>query len=278
MTRAIRSFVAAGLSVGLGVTLAAADDPPAAPPPAENASVEQADASPPAETPRHADGRRTLSRLVPNLGRGAIGVFSKPSLFPFAMGMAATSVGSLFDQDFAEEIAKPGDGGSKALATSFGGVSAVAVTAVFVAGRFANGDRFRAASYDMLDAVAVNGGYTFGLKAAVGRERPNKADKHSFPSGHTSNAFALAAVLDGHYSKKVAIPAYFVASLVGLSRMRLNAHWLSDVVAGATLGQLVGMAVVRVNDKPLSKEPQRTQVTVAPLVGSINGLWVAVSF
>ncbi len=277
MTRAIRSIVAAGLSVGLAVPLAAAGGLPASAP-VEDTAVEQPEPPKPEETPRHDDGRRTLSRLVPNLGRGAIGVVSKPSLFPWAMGMAATSVSSVFDHELAHRIAKPGDPGSKALATSFGGVSALAASAVFVAGRFANEERFRAASYDMLAATAVNAAYTFGLKAAVGRERPNQVDNHSFPSGHTSNAFALAAALDGHYGKKVAIPAYAVASLVGVSRMRVNAHWLSDVVAGATLGYITGMAVVRVNGRPVAQQPAKAQLSITPLVGPTNGLLVALSF
>lgn len=259
LTHPIKSILAAGFIVGLVVSPAAADDPPTSP-------------------PRHDDGRRTLSRLVPNLGHGAIGVFSKQSLWPLAVGSVATVNGSTFDQALADRIGSPEDGGAQALETAFGGLSAVAVSAVFVAGRFANGARFRAASYDMLVAVAANGAYTFGLKAAVGRERPNHVDKKSFPSGHTSNAFAIAAALDGHYDKKLAIPAYLVASVVGLSRMRLNAHWLSDVLAGATLGYVVGAAVVRVNDRRLSQQSPKAQISVAPLIGPTNGLWLAVSF
>jgi len=104
----------------------------------------------------------------------------------------------------------------------------------------------------MADALLVNIGYTELLKAAVGRERPNGENDRSFPSGHTSNAFTLATVLERHYGWKAGVPAYAVAATMGYSRIVRDKHWLSDVVAGATLGYIVGRTVVRVNGKPLS--------------------------
>ena len=83
---------------------------------------------------------------------------------------------------------------------------------VFTAGRYVEAPRFRAMSYDLLDAFVVNWAYTSVLKAAVGRERPNGQDQKSFPSGHASNAFALAAVVERHYGWKAGLPAYAVAS------------------------------------------------------------------
>jgi len=44
-----------------------------------------------------------------------------------------------------------------------------------------------------------------------------------------------------------------LASLVGASRIRRDAHWLTDVVAGAALGYLTGTTVVRQNSKTDSK-------------------------
>ena len=77
---------------------------------------------------------------------------------------------------------------------------------MFTAGRLAHGDRFRAMTYDMLDAAIVNFAYTEVIKVAVGRERPNGQDNKSFPSGHTSNTFALAGVAQQHYGWKVGLP------------------------------------------------------------------------
>ncbi|MCO4753415.1 MAG: phosphatase PAP2 family protein [Bacteriovoracaceae bacterium] len=77
---------------------------------------------------------------------------------------------------------------------------------------------------------------TNSLKRIVGEERPSGGDTKSFPSGHTANAFAFAAVVGIEHGKKWGIPAYTLASIVAASRMNDNAHYLHDVVAGATLG------------------------------------------
>ena len=155
-----------------------------------------------------------------------------------------------------------------ALETGAGPVwSTVFVAGMFTAGRFSHGSRFRAMTYDMLDAAIVNFGYTELVKVAVGRERPNGQDNKSFPSGHTSNSFALAAVAERHYGWKLGVPAYLLAGLVGASRLEQDKHYLSDVVAGATLGYIVGRTVVRVNGRPIVDGwPAGRTLNVAPIV------------
>jgi len=68
----------------------------------------------------------------------------------------------------------------------------------------------------------------------------------SWPSGHTTVAFAAATVFAMEYKDKPLIPilSYSAATLIGLSRMVENRHWFSDVVAGAALGYLSGRQVV----------------------------------
>ncbi len=59
----------------------------------------------------------------------------------------------------------------------------------------------------------------------------------SFPSGHTTLAFATATTLALQYKKwYVVVPAYLWASSVGYSRMYLGKHYPSDVFAGAIIG------------------------------------------
>jgi len=81
-----------------------------------------------------------------------------------------------------------------------------------------------------------------GFKYIARRTRPYGTDPLSFPSGHTSSAFATAAVLHGHYGWKVGVPSYAFATYVGSSRLAQNRHFLSDVVFGAGIGLAAGRA------------------------------------
>ena len=85
------------------------------------------------------------------------------------------------------------------------------------------------------------------LKYSVNRARPfetylyieqaAKTNSPSFPSGHTSNAFALATSLSLAYPKwYVIVPSYLWATTIGFSRMDLGVHYPSDVLIGAILG------------------------------------------
>ena len=83
---------------------------------------------------------------------------------------------------------------------------------------------------------------THSMKFVVARERPDSTTRTAFPSGHASVAFASATSLALSYGWRAAIPGYGMAIFTGLSRLADNAHWLSDVVAGATVGILFGRA------------------------------------
>lgn len=84
-----------------------------------------------------------------------------------------------------------------------------------------------------------------GLKLATGRTRPDGSDRFSFPSAHTASACFAASFLWDKEGWRVGLPAALLAALVGLSRVDTGAHYPSDVLAGATLGVVVGAAVAR---------------------------------
>ena len=94
----------------------------------------------------------------------------------------------------------------------------------------------RQASYSILSAtgIAVVG------KALIDEERPDNSDNDSFPSGHTSNAFASATTLHRRYGWQTGFPAYAVATLTGVARERARKHHWYDVVAGAVIGGATG--------------------------------------
>ncbi|RMG14675.1 MAG: phosphatase PAP2 family protein [Deltaproteobacteria bacterium] len=90
---------------------------------------------------------------------------------------------------------------------------------------------------------AVTSGLTDLLKVATWRERPDGGNHLSFPSGHTSSAFAWATFVWRRYGWQWGLPAYVFAAFVGFSRIHDDRHWLSDVLAGALLGVSVTYVV-----------------------------------
>ena len=81
------------------------------------------------------------------------------------------------------------------------------------------------------------------LKHTVRQKRPGGQDTSSFPSGHTTTAFAFASVIGMEHDLAWSIPAYALASFVAYSRMNDNFHFTHDVVAGATIGTAYGVAL-----------------------------------
>lgn len=71
------------------------------------------------------------------------------------------------------------------------------------------------------------------------------ATQFSFPSGHTTTAFALATVLAiFNKHKNSSLLLLIAAALVGISRIYLAQHFLLDVICGAILGTLTALTVV----------------------------------
>ncbi|MEE9196179.1 MAG: phosphatase PAP2 family protein [Alphaproteobacteria bacterium] len=84
---------------------------------------------------------------------------------------------------------------------------------------------------------ALSTGMTEGLKRLADKTRPN-GGRHSFPSGHMTNAMAGASYLHYRYGWKYGLPAYAAAAVVGLSRVKGNFHRWEEVVAGAAIPNL----------------------------------------
>jgi undecaprenyl-diphosphatase len=90
------------------------------------------------------------------------------------------------------------------------------------------------------------------LKRITGRRRPCSIepscwaqllppDQFSFPSGHTITAFAVTTPMM-HFYPDLAAGLLFCACSIAVSRILLGLHFLSDVLAGAAIGALLGYA------------------------------------
>lgn len=128
-------------------------------------------------------------------------------------------------------------------------VSVAVPAGLLIAGYFNHDKKLQKNGWQIVGTLAVNTIVTQGLKYAVNEQRPYtkypllihpydaSETGHSFPSGHTSTAFALAASLSIEYKKwYFVVPAYAYATAVGYSRLYLGEHYPTDVLAGAAIG------------------------------------------
>ena len=115
---------------------------------------------------------------------------------------------------------------------------------LFAHGYIYKNERTKKAGIAVALALIVAGIAAELLKHIAHFPRPKAITSSGFPSGHTSAAFSLAAVLG------ITFPAlspffYFLAILTGLSRLYFRAHFTWDVVGGAIIGVLAGILIGR---------------------------------
>ncbi|MEO8294645.1 MAG: phosphatase PAP2 family protein [Gemmatimonadota bacterium] len=134
-------------------------------------------------------------------------------------------------------------------------VFATAGLGMVALGALAGNQKIKAAGLRVSGALALSGVLVTVTKLAAGRSRPSHAGSDpddfapfsgaaSAPSGHTTMAFALAASLgDEIRNPWVTAGLYVAATGTAWSRVNDNAHWVSDVVAGAGLGILTAKFV-----------------------------------
>lgn len=104
----------------------------------------------------------------------------------------------------------------------------------------------------VLVSIAITAVVVFAIKFAVKRQRPpgewggiyRQTDPHSFPSGHAARALMLAVVGGAFGPTWLALGLWIWAPLVALARAAMGVHYLSDVVAGAVLGLMLGAGLV----------------------------------
>ena len=148
----------------------------------------------------------------------------------------------------------------------------VAAAALYGVGRLGGNERMATLGVRTGEAVFLALGSTVLIKGLAGRARPYvsndsnprdfslgrgffKEQFRSFPSGHTTTAFALAAATTAQAAEWCDDCALYVgpvmyggAALAGLARMYDNKHWASDVIVGAAIGAFSGSKVVRYHE------------------------------
>lgn len=85
--------------------------------------------------------------------------------------------------------------------------------------------------------------YAFWGKIYVFPELISRPTSFSFPSGHTASAFAAAIALLWH-NRKIGVPVTVFAALMGFSRIYVEVHYCTDVIAGVISGIICALVAV----------------------------------
>ena len=191
-----------------------------------------------------------VKEFVPDVVGGTKRVFSKDNLPVALIGVGLTGLALTVDQRVKkyfqdrkplEHVENKGD-------TIGSGYPEVGVgLALLGTGELIKDKKLADTGAVSLEAYVITGIATEGLKVTARRKRPNGGNRNSFPSGHASMTATMAASISEMYDwdLRIAVPLYLTTAFVGASRIQANEHFLSDVIAGITVGTLAGISVAK---------------------------------
>lgn len=160
--------------------------------------------------------------------------------------------------------------------TGLGSVDAFYLSGGLIASGFAFHDsHLTLMGREAIEASVFSGLISNALKPVFGRVRPALAGNqttfepgsgnYSFPSGHATEAFAVASVVAARSSGwLVPTLAYTAASLVAFDRVNDRAHFPSDVAAGAVIGAVVGRFIVHRHERTMETPGPEISLTTLP--------------
>lgn len=132
----------------------------------------------------------------------------------------------------------------------------------------------------LLAAGGLTSAMVWPTKKLTDIDRPN-GKPYAFPSGHTAYAFTIATFMDKEFRHKspwVSVVSYSIAGGTGVLRVLNNAHWMSDVLAGAGVGILSVNTVYWIHAKLTKGGGLNTAVVPVVLPNGSPGVGFYVQF
>jgi membrane-associated phospholipid phosphatase len=221
--------------------------------------------------------------FLPDIADGTKRIFSRDNAPLALIGLGLTGLAFTVDhrvQDYFQEKKPMEHSASTGDKIGQGLVPVGVGLALLGAGELWDDKKLADTGIVTLEALLVNGIATEGLKYATSRERPNGDNDKSFPSGHASMTATLAASVSEMYDwdLRIAVPLYMVTAFVGASMIQANEHYLSDVIAGVTLGTLVGTSFAKFQKEKNNADPAGNLAVFPLRDGNYKGLVVQWKF
>ncbi len=145
-----------------------------------------------------------------------------------------------------------------------------------VAGLFAfslttNDQKFQDAAFTSLQSMIYAGLLSYGVKYTIGRFRPYEqsgphefapfSGRSSFPSGHTTTAFAILTPWVLYYPHPVTYSLFALGTGTAIARVVREKHWATDVLAGGALGFFTAYYLTR------RHQYQTGRIAITPVLG-----------
>jgi membrane-associated phospholipid phosphatase len=232
--------------------------------------------------------------------------FVKRDLAVAGLAVAGSAVTSAFDLRIARWARSPGVQGDSSrrdlveqLTRANETPMMLAALATYGVGRVAGMHTTADVGLHTLEAVVLTTGVSQVVRGVLGRTRPRASlddpfrfkpfsgftgfETRSYPSLHTAASFAAASALVGEIRQrrpgavKVAAPLLYTAAMVPpLTRIYLDQHWASDIVAGAVVGALLGSRVVGYAHSHGRTRMERALLGVAAMPDGSGGVMLVV--
>lgn len=118
----------------------------------------------------------------------------------------------------------------------------------------------------MMKASMYAASVTTVLKYAIREPRPGKTnEKNSFPSGHSTTAFAFSGYVLEEHGWAWGAPALALSSFVAASRLNDNRHYLHDVLSGAAIGLAYGIGISKLDKQKTEREKESGSLSIVPI-------------